>query len=144
MNRRQWGFSLVEVAIALGLVSFVLVALLALFSTMLELGRAARESLVLSTITRNVIAEFSIRDWAEINSGGTQTNEIDAYGLPITPGGATMPIAYRVAVDPVNPPDATLPADALDHLRRFRITVTRADGNRPLRVTPFSVANYEN
>lgn len=143
MNRRQSGFSLVEVAIALGLVSFVLVALLALFSTMLELGRAARESLVLSTITRNVVAEFSIRDWAALNSSGTETDEIDAFGLPID-SGASLPVAYRVAIEPVNPPDATLPADALDQIRRFQITVTRADGNRPLRVTPFSVANYEN
>lgn len=142
MKRRMAGFSLVEVAIALGLVGFVLVALLGLFSTMLDLGRTAREALLVSTITSSAISKYAAMDWVDLAALSTTTEALDSHGTPVGTGSAS-PVAYEMEVEPISPSNSALMPEAATQLRHFRVSVNRAGSNTPIRSTPFSVANYE-
>ncbi len=57
-SHRPAGFSLVEVTLALGLVSFVLVALLGLFASGLNSNRASSVDTAVGQIVRDVVATY--------------------------------------------------------------------------------------
>lgn len=96
------GFSLVEVVVALGLVSFVLVALMGLISTGLNGTRASEESIEAANLASTLVdqwradpstllADLAGSDAAHAGSGPPQASSfqsalLDANGRPVAGG----------------------------------------------------------
>lgn len=68
----QWSggkaFSLVEVAISLGVVSFVLLALLGLLSVGLDAGKSSREDTIIAGLCLATLAELKATPYADLPS----------------------------------------------------------------------------
>jgi uncharacterized protein (TIGR02598 family) len=99
------GFSLVEVAMALGIFSFAIVGLVGLIPVSVATHKEAKVSTVLSQIQQRLTAELILTDGAKLsNLDGVQRN-FDVEGREITSG----PIAYSAKVVLT---DVTLPGGA--------------------------------
>lgn len=99
---KKSGFSLVEVAIALGIASFVLISLLGLMSTGLDAGKQSTEDVMLATLAKTVLSDLkSTNNYHALNNfstnryfaySGTEVSQgsKDAYfGCKITAGAHT-------------------------------------------------------
>ncbi len=88
----QWSggkaFSLVEVAISLGVISFVLLALLGLLSVGLDAGKSSREDTVITGLCLATLADLKATPYADLASntityftydGGRTSNSDGAY-----------------------------------------------------------------
>lgn len=67
-GRNSHGFSLVEIAICMGIAVFVLVALTGLVAVGLEAGRASREDTTVAVIAKNIFGTLSEGKYADIVS----------------------------------------------------------------------------
>lgn len=85
------GFSLIEIALALGLASFVLVALIGLMSVGLEAGKAAREDTIIASVIRDVLARVKSEPFAALAPGSTKKFSYTYEGNHIESGGAETP-----------------------------------------------------
>jgi uncharacterized protein (TIGR02598 family) len=70
-KRFQSGFSLVEVVLALGIVSFSLLPMLALLPTGLESIRESANETALSAIIGKARAELNLADWSQVSGSLT-------------------------------------------------------------------------
>jgi len=93
---RRAGFSLVEVALALGLVGYVLVALLGLFAIGVDSSRASVVDTAVARIARSVVATY------------------DASGM----------VDDQVVYEKAYSYDGTLLASSADPEKHFNVTVT--------------------
>lgn len=90
-QRASGGFSLVELALALGIASFVLIALLGLITVGYQAGGDAKAETLLSGMARYVCGELKERDFDTL---APATFHFDARGNPL-PGEEGA--AYRCA-----------------------------------------------
>ncbi len=97
MNRkRRAGFSLVEVAIALGIAAFCLVALLGLLPLGLNSTRAASEETLAMNIATAVIADLkSVPNLSGTSSSSPQVSKLYQLSLPL-PGASSVPTPFLV------------------------------------------------
>lgn len=109
------GFSLVEVAMALGIIGFVIVALLGLLGTGLDSGRESRQRLISAQLLERTLAELRSRDFEALSALGSETFDFDVDG------GTDGTDFYKINVD-AEP--ATLPLIAArSHALRLRLEV---------------------
>lgn len=68
---RAHGFGLVEIAIALGIISFALLSLLGLMAVGLNASKTAREDTVVASLARNVLANLKTLNYAQLSALGS-------------------------------------------------------------------------
>lgn len=110
---RTRGFSLVEVAIALGIVSFVLLALLGLFSVGLNAGKDSQLDTVQAAIVHRMLSEFRTADFDTL----AETNALFDYA-----GQAGTSSPYFECKATFSLPAGLEPA-VTSHLRRVRVEI---------------------
>lgn len=106
-------FSLVEVAIALGIVSFVLLALLGLFSVGLNAGKDSQLDTVQAAIVHRMLSEFRTADFdtlAETNALFDYAGQVDASPTYFE---CKATFSSPTGLDPV----------VASHLRRVRVEI---------------------
>lgn len=134
MTKNQ-GFTLVEVALALGLVTFALLALLGLLSTLTTQSKDARDDIALTNIFNTTVKTVEAASTgsdpvpAEIFTdmdGGKVSNEADAI--------------YRVEIEKITPTRTPLlPTTSNSKIDHYQARVYRAAGGAVLKSLPFSV-----
>lgn len=123
-HRRQRGFSLVEVTLAIGVVGFAFVAVLGLLPVGLHVFRAGIDTTVQSQIVQRVVADAQQTDFDLLKQRPVEMRYFDdqANDLGVTPDLASI---YTVRVEVV--PTTQLPSkfDPSENLLTLRIEITR-------------------
>lgn len=118
-------FSLVEVAIALGIISFALVSMLGLLSVGLQAEKSAYAETKVADLATLVFAGLR-----EGSLGGTGTREFDFDGIPVGDPGAGVPYfhtAWEFPADTLGRPEAS-------EIQWLRVEVSYpADASNPTR-----------
>lgn len=110
-RRAGTAFSLVEVVLAIGIVSFAVVAMLGLMATGLRSAEGSAVDLALANITRSLRAEAQATPYADL-SRGEQTFYFTEGGYP-TPDNSTEGAFYRVVMTPAVPAGSITTNNAL-------------------------------
>jgi uncharacterized protein (TIGR02598 family) len=71
ISRRPGGFSLVEVAISLGIVAFALTGIVGLLSATLKTSKSSMDDLLVSEMTSDIVNTLRKQDFANISSNPT-------------------------------------------------------------------------
>jgi uncharacterized protein (TIGR02598 family) len=92
LSRKQ-AFSLIEIVLALGIISFALVAMLGLVGVSLNSGREATSDTDLSSMQAQVVAELQAKSFSTLTNTTVYYFNIDGKLIPTsveanTPGGA--------------------------------------------------------
>ena len=83
-HRRARGFSLVEVALALGIFAFSIVSMMSLMSVGLNTSRESRERLTRSEILKSVNNEIANTRYDQLATLDGKQIQFDNEGLPVT------------------------------------------------------------
>lgn len=136
MMQRKGGFSLVEIAVALGLVAFVLLALIGLMSVGLEAGRTSHLDTVQALIVGGVMTELALEDFDAIPAA--QTRFFD-YGGRLLSGATDAFFRCEVAVENVTTgPDSLMAHPGIDqHLARVEIRISQPVGATAPEITVY-------
>ena len=107
----RWAMSLVEVAIAVGLVTFCMVSLMALFPTMLNTVRESREKSLAQRMYQTVSEDLHENP---LGAGQNRNYEFDSEGFllaisPLRPGQTFRSGTMRFTASATNTVRATLP-----------------------------------
>ncbi len=131
LGTNESGFSLVEVVLAMGLVSFALVAILGLVPPGLSTFRKAIGTSVGSQIIQQVVADLQQVDFDTLNQSqplryfGDQGDELGSGAQP--PSSPQNPVIYYVNIFVKTP--VTLPGGDSSNLACVTIEVIRNPGN---------------
>lgn len=123
LSRR--GFSLVEVTLALGLVTFGLVSTLAVLPVGLSTLREAREAVAEANILQQIGAEFEATPFMDIPA--TKTLYFDQEGRRLNPGDPQR--LYEVTTQATSPSYPGMPGQIVNRLKRIEIKIFRLDGD---------------
>ena len=155
--RRSGGFSLVEVVIALGITSFVIIAIIGLLSTGLQSSRESAEDTSLALMAQTTTSLFRAQPFSNVfgsvrfdaadtaadyffDANGDLTR--DATGAPATAANADS--LFACTVTRRTPPLAPLSASNFLYLQyKFTWPLSAPAANRKEKVILSSVANYE-
>ena len=141
---RVGGFSLIEVTIALGLITFAVVAVLGVLPTGLTSLRRAMDQTVEAQIVQTVGAQAVTGEFASVETGGPLY--FDEEGQAIA-SGDTNTYYYKATLSTTNPvyPQSSLSGTLGNSLKALRIEVTTTfNTNAPVRVYAINVANSGN
>ena len=121
-------FSLVEVTLALGIISVSLLSLLGLVPAGLGVLRDSMDQTVHAQIVQSITAELVSSDFASL---GNATLAFDQEGRPMASLGDSA-ARYCATIQEADPsmPGLTEPEDVAqmhDHLKRIRIGISRAN-----------------
>ncbi len=127
LDHRRAAFSLVEITLALGIVSFALVSVLALMPLGMKNLRAAIDTTVSAQITQSLVAETQQTDFVELEPF---TRSFDEQGQPLDTFSSPGAIYdARVSVDP----GVTLPGSAPNtNVARIRVEIVANPGRKSL------------
>jgi uncharacterized protein (TIGR02598 family) len=128
---KHFAFSLIEVTIALGVLSFVLVSIMGLLSGSFSIARDAANDSALTSIARNVVDDLRGRAFDELPGVGTTITELRYFiqdGSPCSEKSDGSAIAagavYKATID--GAPDAALKgADGTVNLVKLRLRLQR-------------------
>ncbi len=116
--KRKEGFSIIEAAIALGILTFVLSGTFAVFTRGAAASRKTRDSLVMYNLARQALEQYS--DWAVIPANGT-------YVLPaVTMNNFTYNRSLTVANGPCASCIPCIPSN--NYLKVVSVTVSVTPG----------------
>lgn len=118
------GMSLVEVCLALGLVSFALVSVLGILPVGLITLRDARFDMMRANIVAKVGMEYASTAFAQM--ADSQDYYFDDQGQPVTPNSPDR--LYRAHAQTFGPVFPGMRAEATNSLCRLQITVSRLSG----------------
>lgn len=126
-KRAASAFSLVEVTLALGIVSVSLLSLIGLLPAGLGVLRESMDQTVHAQIVQRIAAGVVVADFSSL---GNDTLTFDQEGQ-LLPGGSEGSAQYRATIQLSNPslPGLTGEEDLTrmqDHLKRVRIGISRA------------------
>jgi len=102
-EKTRRGFSLVEVAIALGIVSFVLVALLGLLSTGMTAGKQSAEDVVVAVMAKTVFSDLRTNSYASLQNYSNSRYFQYAGGEVSTSNGAYFVCQVKTAAHASDP-----------------------------------------
>ena len=138
-RRRSSGFSLVEIVIAVGVVSFALIALLGLLPAGLKTFKGTMNMAVGSQIAQRVFNDIQVSDWSTI---GATNRFFDEQGNELTNSNAVNCI-YWVQVTTTNAATGTNSTRFMSSTSTNLMTVTVVVANNPAgwNPTPFSTTN---
>ncbi|MEI9895870.1 MAG: Verru_Chthon cassette protein B [Chthoniobacter sp.] len=92
--RRQSGFSLVEVVLAVGVISFAFVAIMGLIPAGLQQFRQAIDNSVCAQIAQRIIQDAQLSDFATL-TGGSTAPYIQAMNYAASDAKKSNPIPFR-------------------------------------------------
>jgi uncharacterized protein (TIGR02598 family) len=93
--QRQRAFTLVEVALALAVVSFALIALLGLVSVSLQSSRDANHDTEIALASEYALSNLTTNSFASLATLGPATNFFDFQGAPTTQTSITAPAVFN-------------------------------------------------
>ncbi|HRJ71371.1 MAG TPA: hypothetical protein PLS03_04065 [Terrimicrobiaceae bacterium] len=85
-RHRSEAFGLVEIAMCLGIVSFVLLALLGLLSVGIGAGKSSREDTFAAGLGVNILAELKTRDYASLPPSSVSYYSYDGVATNVPSG----------------------------------------------------------
>lgn len=144
-RRGEAGFSLVETAMAVGLLSFALIAVIGLQPVGLTTLRSSQDSTTETQIVRMMAGEIGQTDFAQIENYEASPVYFDADGQRVDDPGASR---YRLQakVVPVSSdfsPFPSAPPDIGSSLKTVRLEITLLPAGTPGRVHTFHVARSD-
>jgi len=126
------GFSLVEVAMALGIFAFAIIGLVGLIPVALTTHKEAKVSTVLSQIQQRLAAEVLLTDGASLAQLQTSPRLFDAEGGELDPSKASeaSKAVYRARIEIQNflPPGALTTSSSLQRVVLFAVQDPTAGG----------------
>lgn len=78
-HARLRGFSLVEIALALGIIAFAIVGLIGLVAVSFDSGRASDEDTLVASMARQIVAELRAVPFDNLASSGVGGNQSQTY-----------------------------------------------------------------
>ncbi len=135
-------FSLVEISLALGVVSFALLALVGLLSQVLDRSRDSTETFLFSNMAVGHQVDLEARDWMDLPTN-VEMRSIDGQGKPVGPSEAVFEVVLTPL--PVAPPGVatSVGGAGVDSLRFFRIEMRRPGSASPMHVSTLSIAHRQ-
>ncbi len=98
-------FTLVEIALSLGIFSFAIMALLGLLPVALQTHREAKSSTVLAQIQQRLVAELLLTDGALIDAVAVRQRNFDVEGRELTAAESESTVySAKMEVSPVSLP----------------------------------------
>jgi len=139
---RTGGFSLVEVTLALGIVAFAMVPLLALLSLGLNETRSSIERTALTQIVARISSDLQKLPFSEVPAYTGQEIRFDMNGVPI-PSGSQGIAAYRVKMKSATAryPGSEALSDIGTQLQDVVITISPDEADKEIHTTTITVAN---
>jgi uncharacterized protein (TIGR02598 family) len=98
LSRKRAGFSLVEVAISLGIVAFALTGIVGLLSATLKTSKSSMDDMLVSEMTSDIVNTFRKQDFANISSNPTNVF-FDVSGKRINGVDTTTGVISNVSPD---------------------------------------------
>jgi len=143
---RSTGFSLVEVSLALGIMAFALIALLALVPEALKTTRKAIQTSVSANVMQQVMSEVQLAEFKELEEIEQQTGKIsyyfDADGYRVNSQDDSIYEAKIVlATRDERIKNPLFPGASPDHKYLNRLTVFIAHNPGGVRTDPFEDEN---
>ncbi len=117
-----FGFSLVEITLTLGIVAFVLVSILGLFSVGIESSRRSADDTIISQIANQVLSDTRTQDLPAPGTGSLEFYYNDK-GVTV----AQQEAVYKTTLSTQEP--GTMIADTGAHLYLIRIEVASVKGS---------------
>lgn len=135
-------FSLVEISLALGIISFALLALVGLLSQVLDRSRESSETFLFSNLASGYRADLEERTWTELPTN-PETNYIDGDGNSVASSKAVFDTILTLLAAPPPGVESSVAGAGVDHLRFFRIEMRRSGAESPTHVTTLSIAHRQ-
>ncbi len=148
-------FTLTEIVLTLGIITFALVAIIGMIPVALDADRAAGEDTALAAMANRVSSDLHSRGFAELTVAGSANPKpwpyyFDVDGIP-QPGSAGAiyecfviqsgaPVPKTGALSPGAPPASP---NLLEFEIQFEWPLAAAAANRKTRAIPMTIANYE-
>lgn len=141
MKNRQ-AFSLIEVVLALGVVSFAFVGIMGMVPVGLKNFRQAIDTNVQSQISQQITAEIQLSRYADLATNGSGSLNFPKYFDD--QGGAVASAAdpgcvYTVNLDPASPVHPTLPGSGAANTNILTLKCAISAKTDSLRTSSFSV-----
>lgn len=138
-------FSLIEVVLSLGIVSFAFVSLLGLLPVGYQTFRRAIETSAQARIIQNVVTEMEMARYSDVNASGYATAHFPQYfddqGNRLT-SGSDATLIYTVTSDKVTHP--LLPGDSTQHTQLLILGFSIQQKNRRSLTNHFSITVSNN
>ena len=123
-ERAPAAFGLVEIAISLGIIAFVMISLLGLMVVGLDAGKLSHEDTVIAAMAKTVLTDVRTNSYASL-AGMRETRYFEFDGMPVS---GTVPAHYVCSIE--NAPHAIDPSVAVPgvtgHSIRLRIVFSSA------------------
>jgi uncharacterized protein (TIGR02598 family) len=116
-------FSLVEVTISLGIVSFAVLSILGLLPTGLNTLRASMDETIRAQIMKSMAANAVIADFESLSNGST--NYFDDEGILVQNQNQAYYTVVTVPADPLFPGSASAPSLG-EHLSTLNVEISRS------------------
>jgi uncharacterized protein (TIGR02598 family) len=115
---KLFGFSLVEVTIALGLFSFAVLGLMGMIPIALRTHKEAKLDTVLSQIKQRLAAEALLTDGAQLATLSTSVKKFDVEGRELATNAPDIDVVYRakISLQPFQVPGTTLTSSSLQRI----------------------------
>lgn len=128
--QRDSAFSLVEVALAIGIVAFAMISLLGLFSVGFQSSQRSAESTILPLLAEQIKGEEAGTNATAV--GTTRTTYFTLAGDPATPGD----FHYKCVIKALSADQGVLPGVS-DHFVPLVVTVVAPDWERTIQLSRF-------
>lgn len=142
-TRAKGGFSLIEVTLALGIVAFAMVPLLALIPAGLNASHASMENTAFTQLVAQISSDLQKLSFSEVDSYAGKTKVFDYNGVALKSVNDDAAI-YKVTMKSLAPsyPGAERLSNIRNQFKQVEITVKPAMADRVLYVTTIPVANH--
>lgn len=136
---RVAAFSLVEVVLAMGMVSFAMVSILGLLTVGFSSSVTSRNQVVKAQIARAILGEAQLTNYSELETrfASTRFYDIEGKSAPGNPSSAQYPFKAAISFDAV---PSLLGSNA--HAKRLIIDISNQ--SNPLEKTKYSMLLVQN
>lgn len=136
--RVSGGFSLVEVTLALGIVAFAMIPLLALLPAGLSASHASMENTIFTQVISRISSDVQKLPFSKVDTYAGQTLTFDANGVK-----TDKDVVYKVTMKSLAPsyPGAEQLSGIKSQFKQIEITISPSTVERALYITTIPVSN---
>lgn len=141
IRKKQGGFSLVEVTLAIGIASFVLMTLIGIMPVGLSATLESARQTAYSQIVSQISSDLGMLPFGEVGSYAAETQYFDQQGNKLN-GAETAIFAVTMQVAPPTYPNSEKLRNLNDRMERVIVSITQYNQGeaKPVRI-PLTVAN---